>query len=110
MKLLVDENLPPQLVHDLADLFPDSTHVRDVGLRSTPDESIWKYARDHGFAFITKDNDFANLSRAKGAPPKVIILQTGNCSSAVLISLIRRNAIRFSELENNPEQRLLILK
>ena len=34
MKLLFDENLSYKLVRLLADLFPDSVHVRDVGLES----------------------------------------------------------------------------
>ncbi len=33
MKLLFDENLWPKLVQQLADLFLDSVHVRDVGLK-----------------------------------------------------------------------------
>ena len=33
MKLLFDENLSYKLVRLLADLFPDSVHVRDVGLK-----------------------------------------------------------------------------
>jgi predicted nuclease of predicted toxin-antitoxin system len=77
LKLLVDENLPLRLVPDLADLFPDSTHVNTAGLESAPDALIWEYAKANGFAFLTKDKDFANLSIARGAPPKVILLQTG---------------------------------
>lgn len=41
MKLLVDENLAPQLARDLADLFPDSIHVSLIGLGSTPDAVLW---------------------------------------------------------------------
>ena len=33
MKLLLDENLSPRLVHALADLFPGSKHVRPCGGR-----------------------------------------------------------------------------
>jgi predicted nuclease of predicted toxin-antitoxin system len=32
MKLLFDENLSPKLVWLLVDIFPDSTHVREVGI------------------------------------------------------------------------------
>jgi predicted nuclease of predicted toxin-antitoxin system len=110
LKLLVDENLPPRLIHDLADLFPDSTHVSSVGLDSTPDEVIWEYAKTHGFTFVTKDKDFASLSFAWGAPPQVILLQTGNCSTADLIQMIRRNAIRFSEFESDARRALLVLR
>ncbi len=37
MKLLFDENLSHKLVWLLADLFPDSIHVRDVGLKAADD-------------------------------------------------------------------------
>ena len=37
MKLLFDENLSHKLVRLLADLFPDSIHVRDVGLKAADD-------------------------------------------------------------------------
>lgn len=99
MKLLVDENLPPRLVQELADLFPGSVHVGAADLASIPDAVIWEYAKANGFTFVTKDKDFSSLSLAWGAPPKVILLQTGNCSTTELVSLIRKNAIRFSEFE-----------
>ena len=62
MKLLVDENLPPRLALDLADLFPESIHVSQVDLGNTPDGVLWDYAKTRGFALLTKDKDFANLS------------------------------------------------
>jgi predicted nuclease of predicted toxin-antitoxin system len=110
LKLLVDENLPPRLAEDLTDLFPDSVHVRSVGLSSTADSSIWEYAKAHGFTFLTRDKDFANLSMTRGAPPKVILLKVGNCSTSRLASIVRNNAIRFSEFENDARRSLLILK
>ena len=110
MKLLVDENLPPRLASNLADLFPESIHVNLIGLGSTPDSAIWDYAKEHGFAFLTKDKDFANLSLAWGAPPKVILLLIGNCSAAELARVIRNNAVRFSDFENDGGRSLLILK
>ena len=110
MKLLVDENLAPELAADLADLFPSSTHVSSAELGRTPDAVIWKYAKAHGFTFLTKDKDFASLSITWGAPPKVILLQTGNCSTAKIARLIRDNAIRFADFENDTRRSLLILK
>ncbi len=110
MKLLVDENLPPRLVLDLADLFPDSVHVSVVDLSGTPDEIIWEYAKTHDFTFLTKDKDFANLSMVWGAPPKVILLQTGNCTTNNLIRIIRDNAIRLSEFQSDAKRSLLILR
>jgi predicted nuclease of predicted toxin-antitoxin system len=110
LKLLVDENLAPRLVRDLADLFPESTHVSLVDLGSTSDTVIWEYAKAHGFAFLTKDKDFANLSFALGAPPKVILLLTGNCSTSELVQMIRNNAVRFSDFENDTKRSLLVLR
>lgn len=110
MKLLVDENLPPRLVSDLVDLFPDSAHVGSLDLGSTPDAVLWEYAKEHGLAFLTKDKDFANLSIARGAPPKVILLQTGNCSTFEIVRMIRNNAIRFAEFESDIRRGLLILR
>lgn len=110
MKLLVDENLPLRLPHDLIDLFPESTHVSLIGLGSTPDAVIWEYAKAHEFAFLTKDKDFANLSIARGAPPKVILLLTGNCSTTELVRMIRNNAVRFSDFESDTKRGLLILR
>ena len=110
MKLLVDENLPPRLVHDLADLFPDSVHVNSVGFGSTPDELIWEYAQAHGFAFLTKDKDFASLSFARGAPPKVILLLTGNCSTDEVLSVVRSNGIHLTDFNDDAQRTVLILR
>ena len=110
MKLLVDENLPPRLVRDLADLFPHSEHVNLAGLSGTPDDRIWEYAKMHGFVFLTKDKDFANLSIVRGTPPQVILLQTGNCSSLEVLRILRDNAIRLSEFEREIRRSLLILR
>lgn len=110
MKLLADENLPPRLVDDLADLFPDSIHVSFAGLGSTPDAIVWEYATLHGLTILTKDKDFASLSIACGAPPQVILLQTGNCSTATIVAIVRKNAIRLSAFEKDARRSLLILK
>ena len=110
MKLLFDENLAPRLAADLADLFPSSMHVTSAELGSAPDGVIWEYAKAHEFTFLTKDKDFAGLSIVWGTPPKVILLQTGNCSTARIERIIRHNAVRFTEFENDASRSLLILK
>ena len=43
MKLLFDQNLSPRLTRLLADIYPESIHVRDVGLREADDLVIWEY-------------------------------------------------------------------
>ena len=54
MKLLFDHNLSYKLVGRLADMFPDSEHVRNVNLREADDRTVWEYARAHGFAIVSK--------------------------------------------------------
>jgi predicted nuclease of predicted toxin-antitoxin system len=51
MKLLFDQNLSHNLVPQLAGLYPDSQHVRLLGMDTADDETVWNYARENGFAY-----------------------------------------------------------
>ena len=82
MKLLFDENLSPRLVRLLNDLFPDSVHVRDVGLKAADDPVVWKYAQDYALIICSKDSDMHQRSFLLGYPPKVVWVRLGNCSTA----------------------------
>ena len=90
MKLLFDQNLSHRLASSLGDLFPGSTHVRDVGLKEADDEILWTYAKEHGFVIVSKDSDFHQRSFARGYPPKVIWLRVGNCTTHVIEDYLRR--------------------
>ena len=70
-------------------MFPDSEHVRNFGLARAPDPLIWQHALSTGFTIVSKDEDFHHLSFLRGAPPKVIGLSLGNCSTASLEKLLR---------------------
>lgn len=96
MKLLFDENLSPSLVVALSSIFQESIHVRDVGLKSSSDRKVWDYAGEKGYAIVTKDADFRQRSFVFGAPPKVIWVALGNCSTAQIAELLRK---RSSEIE-----------
>jgi predicted nuclease of predicted toxin-antitoxin system len=52
MKLLFDENLSPKLPNRLSDIFPNSLHVRDVGMKETIDPIVWDYAKDDGLSLL----------------------------------------------------------
>lgn len=69
-RLLLDQNLAAGLVRRIADIYPGSAHVRDVGLVTADDEAIWQFAATHGFAIVTKDDDFRQRSMLRGAPPQ----------------------------------------
>ncbi len=63
MKLLFDENISFRLTALLADLYPHSEHVRNIGLLGKADESIWAYAAQHGFLLVSKDAIAARIFR-----------------------------------------------
>jgi predicted nuclease of predicted toxin-antitoxin system len=109
LKLLFDANLSPKLVGRLAALFPDSIHVFDTGLaRFTSDEAIWEYARSSGFVIVTADSDFLGIGEERGTPPKIVRLDNCNYRTARVEDLLRRNAVRISELEHSPRPVLTI--
>jgi predicted nuclease of predicted toxin-antitoxin system len=91
MKLLFDQNLSQRLIIELADLFPDSSHVRHVGLRDAGDFEVWDYARHHDFIIVTKDSDFIDLSLLHGTPPQVIWIRIGNCNTRAVARVVRKN-------------------
>ena len=109
MKLLFDQNLSPKLVARLADLFPGSSHVQSAGLDGASDESVWEHARLNGFAIVTKDEDYNNLSVLRGLPPKVLWLQLGNCTTAQVQALFRARAADIEAFEQDPSVGTLVL-
>ena len=109
MKLLFDANLSPALVGHLSSEYPESTHVRDVGLRSGSDAQIWDYAKTHGFAIVSKDTDFRERSFVEGLPPKIVWLDVGNAGTAQIEALLRREHPRVEQFSHSTDASVLIL-
>ncbi|MGL5032470.1 MAG: DUF5615 family PIN-like protein [Microcystaceae cyanobacterium] len=109
MKLLFDENLSPKLPLRLHDLFPNSLHVRDVGMKSTIDPLVWNYAMSEDLMIVSKDSDMHDLSLVFGSPPKVIWVRLGNCSTSQVESLLRREFNLISQFYQNLSLSLLAL-
>ena len=109
MKLLYDQNLSPRLVGRFSALFPDSRHVRDVGLSEAADPDIWDFAASNDFAIVSKDNDFVQLALLRGAPPKVIRLHVGNCTTDRVESVLRSGSQAIDAFDRDPEASLLVL-
>jgi predicted nuclease of predicted toxin-antitoxin system len=91
MKLLLDENLSHKLPPLIADSFPDSRHVRELGLKGRTDSEIWEYAKANNFTIVSKDKDFYQRALLYGSPPKFVWLCLGNCTREDLLNLIRRH-------------------
>jgi predicted nuclease of predicted toxin-antitoxin system len=85
----------------MEDVFPGSAQVRLLGLSRAEDQFVWEYSRDNGFAVVTLDKDFADLSFLRGAPPKVLWLRCGNSTVGEVEELLRANleSIRRFELQ-----------
>ncbi len=93
MKILVDQNISFRLIPRIQASFPETVHVKDLGLINFKDFRIFQYARQNQFvAVLTLDEDFYNIQLEHGAPPKVVWIRTGNCSTAMLASVILQNA------------------
>jgi predicted nuclease of predicted toxin-antitoxin system len=110
VKLLFDENLSPRLVQATADLYPHSSHLRDCGLRGASDDRIWQYARDKGFAIVSKDSDFRQRSILRGSPPKVIWLRIGNCTTKRAEFVLINMASRVHDFLLRGEESCLVLR
>jgi predicted nuclease of predicted toxin-antitoxin system len=91
MKLLFDENLSHKLVLLLDDLFPDSVHVRGIGLKAADDPVVWEYARHNDLMIVSKDSDMHQRSFVFGYPPKVVWVRPGNCSTSDVERLLRNH-------------------
>ena len=109
MRLLLDENLSFRLVPALAGAYPDSRHVREIGLLGADDSRIWAYAGEHDFLLVSKDTDFYQRSVLYGPPPKVIWLRTGNAPTALVAELLRTRRLVIERFHADRSAAFLVL-
>jgi predicted nuclease of predicted toxin-antitoxin system len=109
VKLLLDENLSRKLVVRLAELYPDSSHVAEVGLLASPDREVWEYAKTRNFVIVSADSDFYELATTIGPPPKVVWLRRWTHPTRDAEQVLRREAIRITEFAADPELGVLVL-
>jgi predicted nuclease of predicted toxin-antitoxin system len=102
VKLLFDENLSPLLVSRLADLYPDSVHVHEVGLGNRDDQEIWQYATTNAFVIATKDSDFAERSAREPLAPKILWIRLGNCVTNAVEMLLRARHAEILRFVDEP--------
>jgi len=109
VKLLFDENLPPRLTETLSNVYPGSIHVHECGLGSTDDTAIWQYAKENGFAIVSKDSDFQERSVLRGSPPKIIWLRVANCTTSEIEKLLRAAVPVIRRFISEEEESCLVL-
>ena len=110
MKLLFDENLSPRLVNLVAADFPGSAHLEGLNMHGATDAAVWAYARDHGYAIVSKDNDFRQYAFLYGPPPKVIWLSIGNAGTTTIARLVSGSIAKIRAFDQDPELSLLVLE
>jgi len=109
VRLLFDEQLSEELVALLADVFPDSLHVRVLGVGGAADAAVWQHAKEHNCMLVTKDEDFHRLSVLRGAPPKVVWLRAGNCATRDIAELLKSRVEDLRAFEAQSEATFLEL-
>lgn len=110
MKALFDENLSSKLCKKLSDIFPLSTHVKNIKLEEENDLRIWEYAKANDYMIISKDSDFIDMYISDSNPPKTIWLRCGNVKTEVIEQTLRSNFIKIKSFFDDRENFLLILK
>jgi predicted nuclease of predicted toxin-antitoxin system len=93
----------------LADLFPNSIHVKTIGLNTATDTELWNYARDNDYLIVSKDTDFSKRSAIQGYPPKVIWLRLGNCPTRTVEDMLRSHYLNLETFAKDPNQGLFVL-
>lgn len=93
MKLLLDNNLSPQLIEPLVDQGHQVEHVRDHGMQSAPDTAVLQLAVESRQVLISADTDFGQLLRQNqaSAPSVVIIRTAGSRRPAAQAALLLAN-------------------
>lgn len=109
MKLLFDQNLSFRLVRELQHEFPESLHVRDIGLAEATDADVWRYGKQYDLILVSKDTDFQQRALLYGAPPKVVWLRIGNCSTQQVVDLLRQKSRLICEFAQDQEASFLVL-
>lgn len=107
MKLLFDHHLSRKLVGRIEDQFLGSSHVAFHGLADAEDVDIWAFAESEGYAIVTKDSDFNDLSALRGAPPKIIWVRIGNCTTTEVEALLRRHTHAIEYFLADTSERVL---
>ena len=109
MKLLLDENLSDKIIYRIVDLYPDSQHVKTLGLINTDDAIIWEYAKANDFVIVSKDSDFYQRSLLYGHPPKFIYLRIGNSPTSKIVQILRDNFDTIAQFEDRESESILVL-
>jgi predicted nuclease of predicted toxin-antitoxin system len=109
LRLFFDQNLSPRLIRLLSDVYPECSHVHDLGMDTASDTEVWNYAAEHGYTIVSKDADFHQRSLLRGAPPKVVWIRQGNCLVSETADILRERFIAVERFHAKEEAAFLSL-
>ena len=66
------------------------------------------FARLQNLVIVTKDADFQERSLIAGAPPKVVWIRRGNCSTSDIEAILRRHSDEALQLMQGDEVALVL--
>lgn len=76
---------------------------------TAPDAKIWDFAAAQDFVIVSKDTDFQQRSLVYGAPPKVVWIRIGNCTTTVVADLLRERLADLLAFEADRQATFLAL-
>lgn len=71
MKILLDQNISFRLVKLIAEYFPGTVHINQIGLTDASDLQIREYATENKYTIMTYDDDFIKYNLLYGPPLKL---------------------------------------
>jgi predicted nuclease of predicted toxin-antitoxin system len=106
VRLLLDENVSPSIVHALREAGHDVYHVRDRGLIGRPDHVIWRRAVAESRVVVTiNTHDFVRLARREELHAGPITFPSGSTSEQQSWLILR--AITAFEVDRGVRSRRL---
>jgi predicted nuclease of predicted toxin-antitoxin system len=84
--------------------------VTSAGLDRASDQDVWDHARANGFTIVSKDSDFNQLSFLLGAPPKVVWIRIGNCTTDEMEQILRRRSAEIVAFEADDEASVFVVE
>ena len=89
MKFVIDHQLPPALARFLEAQGHVADHVRELGLKTSDDATIWRHAVANELVVVSKDEGFFFFVSSPNAAAKLLWVRMGNCRTQFLLERFR---------------------